>query len=187
MSLNELSHKSERFLLELRDAADQDYLLARVAYRSQLDMQFVWLAHQAIEKYLKVLLIFHERSAQGVGHNLGEALERLSTVTDVPFGFPPLVSKFIEYLDERFDRYAERPYAVSLDRLVVLDATVWSARRFCSNVRENREPHLNITLDQMTRNIAALAASEYESSPARLSLAGGYLEHVREEARSLMR
>ena len=40
-----------------RDVADQDYIAARLCYRSNLMVQFVWMAEQAIEKYLKAILV----------------------------------------------------------------------------------------------------------------------------------
>jgi hypothetical protein len=36
-----------------RDAADQDYLAARIGYRYQLTQPFLWSSQQAVEKYLK--------------------------------------------------------------------------------------------------------------------------------------
>lgn len=36
-----------------RDMADKDYIAARVSYRYGLAYPFLWLALQAIEKYLK--------------------------------------------------------------------------------------------------------------------------------------
>jgi HEPN domain-containing protein len=185
--MNSLSYKAELFLLELRSAADQDYILARIAYRWQLDMQFVWLAHQAIEKYLKVLLIFNDRSAKRVGHNLREAWQRLTTVVDVPFRFPDLLPDFIGYLDARYDRYAERPYSVTLDRLVDLDAAVWHLRRFCCNLRGNSEPRLHITREDRKRLLAQLADQAYDSHPYRYILGGGYLEAVRQDHTSSLR
>ena len=41
-----------------RDIADGDYIAARMAYRAQLPVQFLWASQQAIEKYLKCAL-FH--------------------------------------------------------------------------------------------------------------------------------
>lgn len=42
-----------------RDVADQDYVLARIAYRSELYAQFLWSGLQAIEKYLKAILLYN--------------------------------------------------------------------------------------------------------------------------------
>jgi HEPN domain-containing protein len=185
--MNRLSYKSELFILDFRRAADQDYILSRVAYRSELHMQFIWLAHQAVEKYLKALLIFNDRSARGVGHNLTEGFRRLSKVTDIPFAFPPSVARTLAYLDARFDRYAERPYSVTMTRLIDVDATVWHLRRFCANLRGNAEPRLRISREQKKKNIAELANPLFNSRPAALSLSGGFLEFVLRDKRSLLR
>jgi len=52
-----------------RDLADQDYITARIAYRKEFEQQFRWCALQALEKYLKAILIFNSVSAKGLGHD----------------------------------------------------------------------------------------------------------------------
>jgi hypothetical protein len=43
-----------------RDVADQDCIAARIVHRySGLDLQFLWLAEQAVEKYLKAILLYN--------------------------------------------------------------------------------------------------------------------------------
>ncbi|OGP57868.1 MAG: hypothetical protein A2162_02300 [Deltaproteobacteria bacterium RBG_13_52_11b] len=58
-----------------RDSADQDYIMARQAYRMQFDSQFRWNSLQAVEKYLKAILLYNDRSTIGISHNLVEALK----------------------------------------------------------------------------------------------------------------
>lgn len=62
-----------------RDIADQDYIMARAAYRATLYPQFLWSGLQAIEKYLKAILLYN-RIPQPKGkdllrHDLARALE----------------------------------------------------------------------------------------------------------------
>jgi len=51
-----------------RDHADQDYIMARIAYRKEFDQQFRWCSLQALEKYLKAILLYNRVSAKGIGH-----------------------------------------------------------------------------------------------------------------------
>jgi len=46
--------------------ADQDYLAARICYRHNLIDQFLWSALQAVEKYLKAILLYNRASAKGL-------------------------------------------------------------------------------------------------------------------------
>jgi len=118
-----------------RDVADQDYVLARIAFRVRLDIQFIWLAHQAIEKYLKAILLYNRRSTKKLGHDLAAAYSAVCAIDDLPFNFPDTVPRFIEYLDKNSSRYFEFPYHVMGERLLELDETVWHLRRWCENVR----------------------------------------------------
>jgi HEPN domain-containing protein len=118
-----------------RDVADHDYLLARMAYRFELHLQFIWLAQQAIEKYLKALLLYNNRSALKLKHNVLPAFRRVMKIRDIPFDFPHETADFMNYLDLRASRYFEYPYAVSPYRLFDLDRTVWFLRRYCDYIR----------------------------------------------------
>lgn len=56
-----------------RDQADRDYIVSRLACRYELFPQFLWSAHQAIEKYLKAILVYNRVKAKNVGHDLAFA------------------------------------------------------------------------------------------------------------------
>ncbi len=60
-----------------RDVADGDYIAARMAYRAQLPVQFLWASQQAIEKYLKCALFIRRKAAKTVRHALALALKLL--------------------------------------------------------------------------------------------------------------
>ena len=57
-----------------RDQADRDYVSARLACRHELFPQFLWASHQAVEKYLKAILLYNRVRATKVGHDLARAL-----------------------------------------------------------------------------------------------------------------
>lgn len=50
--------------------ADDDYLSARMSYLNGLHRNFYWSASQAIEKYLKAIMLFNEKSTKTYNHNL---------------------------------------------------------------------------------------------------------------------
>jgi len=51
---------NEFALRSFRDVADGDYIAARMAYRAELLVQAFWASQQALEKYLKSILLFSE-------------------------------------------------------------------------------------------------------------------------------
>jgi hypothetical protein len=53
-----------------RDAADEDYLLARFSARTNLLYQFWWNAQQSVEKYLKAALLLNGVPVSGYGHQI---------------------------------------------------------------------------------------------------------------------
>lgn len=115
-----------------RDVADCDYIAARMAYRAGLFSQFYWSGLQAIEKYLKAILLFNRIVARDVKHDLDRALRY---ARKLPFQLDMSASseKLIEQLD-RFGRYRylESSYFIHGPKLVELDRAVWEVRRYCT-------------------------------------------------------
>lgn len=120
-----------------RDMGDQDYISARMAHRSRLPGPFLWGSLQAIEKYLKAILLFNGISTKKLSHRVADALDRVeSEVVDIGFNVPSSVRRFIEYLQEyNGDRYLVKPLAIRLGSLQALDMSVWHVRRYCRFVR----------------------------------------------------
>lgn len=56
-----------------RDTADRDYISARILHRHKLVEQFLWMALQTIEKYLKAILLFADVPTKELNHNLKRA------------------------------------------------------------------------------------------------------------------
>lgn len=114
-----------------RDQADRDYVAARLACRYELFPQFLWAAHQAIEKYLKAILLYNRVKATEVGHDLALAL---SLTESLPFQveLSSRSRKFIAHLAEVGEfRYIDIPFHVYGHILIDLDLTVWEIRRYC--------------------------------------------------------
>lgn len=114
-----------------RDQADRDYIAARLACRFELIPQFLWSSQQALEKYLKAILLYNRIKATNVGHNITTAL---SLTKDLPF--PIELSErshsFINHVATCGEyRYLDIPYYVEGHLLVDLDLAVWEIRRYC--------------------------------------------------------
>jgi HEPN domain-containing protein len=114
-----------------RDQADRDYIAARLACRYELFPQFLWASHQAMEKYLKAILLYNRIKATRVGHDLGLALSLTETL---PFkiDLSSRSRKFISHLADVGEyRYIDIPFHVNGHILIDLDLAVWEIRRYC--------------------------------------------------------
>jgi hypothetical protein len=69
--------------------ADRDYVLARWAAINRLDINFFWLGVQAVEKYLKAILLLNGRAAKDYGHNVQRLHDDVLTL-DSSLTFEPL-------------------------------------------------------------------------------------------------
>ncbi len=135
-----------------RDAADEDYLMARSAIRQKLHYQFFWNAQQALEKYLKCSIILNGGKDEGFGHKLSPmwarmefiAPELLPLVLCPPFYIPDEfrphyrrfepADKFIKRMEQAGDpnnRY--RYYSITTDEydLHKFDEVCFQLRRTC--------------------------------------------------------
>ena len=118
-----------------RDQADRDYVAARLACRYELFPQFLWASHQAIEKYLKAILLYNRVKATQVGHDLALAISLTETL---PFKIE-LSSRsrnFIGHLARVGEfRYIDIPFSVHGHILIDLDLAVWEIRRASGPLR----------------------------------------------------
>lgn len=162
-----------------RNSADQDYILARIAYRKEFDQQFRWCSLQALEKYLKAILLYNSVSAKGIGHNLVEAVKRVQNVSDLDFKFPSAdTEEFIEYISTYgADRYLSHPTYLRKTALLILDQTVWYIRRYCFFMRQvikhnGKEINLFEEIKRKATN------PYYETFRHKYKINNGYLEKV---------
>jgi HEPN domain-containing protein len=160
-----------------RDVADHDYIAARLSYRHGLISQFHWQALQALEKYLKAILLYNRIKAKNINHDLAKALkhtDKLPFTLDVS---PPSV-ELIKHIDNfgRF-RYLETSYFTHGPKLVQLDKAVWEIRRYCRVLNfEIKLPGgglknmLNLEIDKIERSV--------NQSPHKFRVTGGALEKI---------
>lgn len=161
-----------------RDLADQDYVSARVAYRNEFDQQFRWCALQAIEKYLKAILLYNRVSAKGLGHDLSKALRRVNGVIDLEFSVPSDVEKFIDYISVYgADRYLSHPTHLKDSALLTLDKSVWYIRRYCFFMRQVLKTRSG-EKELFELNKQEVTNPYFEEHPHNYKILGGYLERV---------
>jgi HEPN domain-containing protein len=126
-----------------RDIADGDYIAARMACRAALVTQFLWASEQAVEKYLKCILLLNRVEAKDVYHDLGKALERINGSGKVSLDLTRGTEEFIGMLDEYGQyRYLEVSNLAFGADLVTLDRAVWELRRYCTLAQEPKQEKL---------------------------------------------
>lgn len=160
-----------------RDVADHDYITARMAYRAELFPQFHWSGLQAIEKYLKAILLLNRIKARDINHNLSQALKY---ARKLPFNIKlsPSSEKLIEHLDTfgRF-RYLESSFYVHGPKLVELDKTVWEIRRYCKILNYEVKRKDGRTINMFDLELALIKNSE-KKAPQKFRLMGGAIERI---------
>lgn len=119
--------------------ADQDYILARVSYKLNLPTNFNWCSLQAIEKYLKCILLLHRIEAKNISHDLEEALEKIKSIkicgSSSPIEFQDSSVGFIKEINNRGQsRYlGKSTYAIPSD-ITKLDNCIFDVRRFAIKI-----------------------------------------------------
>lgn len=161
-----------------RDVADGDYIAARQAYRATLFSQFLWASQQAIEKYLKCILLQNRIPAPDVKHDLEKALFKLDAQTAFPIKLSEQTRQFIGYINQYGPwRYLEVSYYLREYEILKLDRAVWEIRR-------HAEPHNFWTklpngelVHHLPAGIEKIRRSE-EMPPAHFPGVGGLLESI---------
>lgn len=160
-----------------RDLADGDYICARMAYRAKQIEQFHWMAVQAIEKYLKAILLYNKIKAPKVGHSLEKALEKCK---QLPFALSLSESSLalIEHLDRYGkSRYLEISYHIFGPKLIEFDKAVWEIRRYCRVINyELRKPDGN-KVAVLPLELDLIKKSE-KIPPHKFNITGGHLEKI---------
>jgi HEPN domain-containing protein len=169
--INDLAKRS------FRDIADRDYIAARLSARSKLVPQFLWQSQQAIEKYLKYILLVNRVDARRVGHDLKKAL---ALVDRLPIGVK-LRAKSRTFLDHIADygpnRYLDYSYHFVGHALPELDMTVWDLRRYCQILDVKGKVLPEVEQQMLKQAVGELIASE-ATPPYKFKLRGGFLEEV---------
>jgi len=159
-----------------RDTGDCDYIAARSAMRMRLAGQFMWSAEQAVEKYLKCILMLNRRDTRDLGHDIAAALKRIND--DLPFKIElrePEQELFDHLESWGVDRYLVFPFEVFDIEVLRLDLLVWRLRQYCvplDLVHYADEPSDDVLMHNVGKIEAGLLG------PAKAGHIGGFLEDV---------
>jgi HEPN domain-containing protein len=174
--------------LTFRDVADRDYISARVLYRHDLETQFLWSALQAVEKYLKAILLYNGRDTRGLRHSLRRALDAVLKIDDIAFQFPDDLGPFLEYLDVYGpNRYLDLPHYTHGEELLQLDRCVWHIRRYCQYLRGEVELSTGEKRQLLPANLKSVHSQRFIDQPHRFRISNGFLENVLRDRDSPMR
>jgi HEPN domain-containing protein len=151
--------------------ADEDYISARMSYRAGLIEPFLWSSLHAIEKYLKALLLFNNKSAKNFGHNIVKLLSVAKEIDGLDLRLPAQTESYINYINEFGEnRYFEGSAYLEEFALDNLDEVVWYIRRYCYD-RSAYEGY----------NLRIIDPSYLEDKPKEYRLPSGLLEKIIEE------
>lgn len=161
-----------------RDVADQDYILARAAFKMRLHLQFITLGHQALERYLKAILLYNDISSKGLGHSLSRAYAKVLKLEYLEISMPVEVPAFLERLDQQASRYFEYSFGSTGRTVEALDRAVWHIRRYCKDMHLlERQPDGSFT-EELRVDLDRINSPRYASQPHLFRHFFGFLEEV---------
>jgi HEPN domain-containing protein len=172
-----------------RDQADQDYISARSIYKLHFREQFLWSSLQAIEKYLKAILLYNGVSCRykkwptpkgpEFGHDIVALFEAVKRIADISFTCPERVEEFVGYLNRLGpNRYFDRVTYARGDEIHRLDETVWYIRRYCENLHFEVPDPVVGKKDIVRERATSLKSPELLAKPWRFRLFRGLLEKI---------
>lgn len=170
-----------------RNVADQDYIAARLNFRHGLVLQFYWAALQAIEKYLKAILLYNRIGTKPLNHNLVSAYSKVRDLDTFEFRLSDSSHEFLKDVDVLGNnRYLQRSYSIEGYTLAFLDRTIWEIRRYCQilNPKFTHDPHLYAT--EIAEKLKQIERSTPDD-PTPFPLGGGRLEFILEQKGHLAR
>jgi HEPN domain-containing protein len=163
-----------------RDVADEDYISARCNYQLRLREQFFWASLQALEKYLKAILLHNQQSTRGYGHDVVKLRDKVKQITWLAFSIPERVEKFLARAVEFGDnRYMSTDAYIRPQNLMELDESVWNIRAYCQFVCVKlRKPKVDLTFHNVQRiNDRSSCQDPREYKPFSAG-GGGFLENI---------
>lgn len=159
-----------------RETGDGDYIAARLAMRAGLPVQFLWSALQAVEKYLKCILVLNRCSAK-TGHDLQKAFDAIHRELPFKIKLSSEERAVFQHIDESGqNRYLIASLHLFDYELSHFDSLVWKLRQYCVPLDVE---HYNDTPDRdvLLQNIAKVEIA-LESSPECGHLPHGSLESI---------
>jgi len=129
----DLGEKRNLFIIwSFVDVADHDYIAARACWRLGLLDQFHWFGLQAMEKYLKAILLYNDCDTRKIGHDLTKGIQAVEAIPVLKWDFHQSLKGFLADLSQRGqDRYFVKPHGTNGNELLQLDRSVWHVRCYC--------------------------------------------------------
>jgi hypothetical protein len=144
--------------------------------RAGLPVQFLWSALQAVEKYLKCILVLNRCSAK-TGHDLQKALDAIHRELPFRINLSADEQAVFQHIDESGEnRYLIESLHLFDYELTHFDSLVWKLRQYCVplNVEHyNDTPDTDVLLQNVEKIEVAL-----NGSPEHGHLPGGLLEKI---------
>lgn len=132
----DLTVRLNQYASLFRGLGDEDYISARSNYQLRLREQFFWAGLQALEKYLKAILLHNGRSTLTYGHNLPKLSEAVRQIRYLNYAIPSESEAFLKRLCDLGDnRYLSTDTYVRPQNLIELDESVWNIRAYSRYVR----------------------------------------------------
>jgi hypothetical protein len=151
-----------------RDRGDEDYISARMSFRAALATPSLWASLQAIEKYLKCILLLNRIQCNRRTHDLSRLLHAINTSSKIALDLTRVTSDFINHLNEFGSfRYLEISNVSFGGNLTALDRAAWELRKFCGLDHGPKELELQQGI-----------------IPPKFRLAGGYLEAILDDPKN---
>ena len=169
-----------------RKQADLDYVTARSNFRMQLRQQFLWSAQQAIEKYLKAILLYNGKSARFTsgkkyefGHDLNALLDEVKLISIFSFTLDLDHERFIKYLTEQGpNRYISTTAYNTGDVLRQLDEVVWHVRRYCQYMPDRGIGFSSVVPGMREAHIRSALNPDHKRRPHSFTVFAGELEKI---------
>ncbi len=158
----------------------------------QLRQQFLWSAQQAIEKYLKAILLFNARSARypegsrkEFGHKLTVLADEVKKISIFTFTLDPQHELFLKYLSQQGpNRYLGTTAYNTRDVLHQLDGTVWQVRRYCQYFPDRGLGSPGPVQGLRAASVKAALNPSHKNRPQRFSVYAGELEKIIERGKT---
>lgn len=174
-----------------RRQADYDYIAARASYRMKLRQQFLWSAHQAVEKYLKAILLFNGKSARfytpvgatkkrEFGHDLDAHLLETRRIPLSVIDSDSEDELFLSYLSRQggANRYISTSAYNTHDAIHRVDRLVWHVRRYCQYIPDRGFGCHEVVPGMQEAILRSIADPSNKKKPHSFALFAGELEKV---------
>jgi hypothetical protein len=101
--------------------------------RARLAGPFLWSAEQAIEKYLKCILMLNRLKTQDLGHDIQKALWRINSMGPFQIKLRGSEQAVFDHIGEwGGDRYLISSFTLRDIEVLQLDMLVWKLRQYCT-------------------------------------------------------